>query len=90
MAWVRRFKDVEVYWPAESRRWGYKRFPGWHYMNLWPGGLVIRWRRRTRASRRARRVRRWDAMEVWMVRCAVAVFVGVIFGLFLVWLRGQR
>lgn len=32
---------------------------------------------------------RMDKFEDFMVRCAIAVAIGVVFGLFLVWLRGQ-
>jgi hypothetical protein len=30
-----------------------------------------------------------DTIEDWTVRIAVAIGIGVVFGLFLVWLKGQ-
>lgn len=77
-------------WPARL----YKRTGGGYRHVCLPPGLWVRWGppspREHPSARQHRRAQRWDAVEAWVVRCAVAVGIGVAFGLLLVWLKGQR
>lgn len=88
MAWTFGIGEIEVWWERWSWKADYERSWAHHRLYL-PSGVVVDWPRRSQAYKHVQRVRRWDAVETFVVRCAVAVGVGVAFGLLLVWLKGQ-
>lgn len=101
MAWTFSVGQVDVWWDRWRWKLRHESVGGWvdvipqratgrsHWLYL-PSGVVICWPRHSKAYRQVQRRQRWDVIETWVVRAAVAVGVGVAFGLLLVWLKGQQ